>query len=301
MELNAAQPPPPPAKPPAGIRAIRFWDRALPFPLNRWVRSIGALVAMGCMAPQRRHSMDYLSIVHGKRCGWRCSWLHFSRFTDYLCDRVHSAWEPVLFEWADGEGKDFLSLIHRDGPLLLGTFHVGYSDLMGFFTEVFQKQIHMLRLKTGNGEDTESLRGSAGEFLKVIWVNHPEDTLFAIKDVLEKGGSVAMQCDRVQHASKLEAFEFFGERRLFPFSIYALSILFGTPVLFVIAGKPASKGKVPVHSSLPFFPDPGKSRKANHEAAKAHFQEVLRMLESLLREDPCLWFNFEPMNPIAKT
>jgi predicted LPLAT superfamily acyltransferase len=33
--------------------------------------------------------------------------------------------------------------------------------------------------------------------------------------------------------------------------------------------------------------------------ARAHFQDFLRQLESLLRKQPYQWFNFTPLNPSA--
>ena len=203
--------------PPWGFKVIRFWDKILPYPLDRWIKYIGALFAMLCMPAQRKHSRNYLSIVLGKQASFFNVWAHFGAFTIYLCDRVKAAFkEPIYFDWVEGNGEDFMKLINQDEAALLGTFHVGYSDLMGFFTEVFQKKIHMLRLRLENSEDTQRLESMAGDFLKIIWVNKVEDTLYALRDVIEEGGSVAMQCDRVQHASKLESFDFLGEKTAFP-------------------------------------------------------------------------------------
>jgi predicted LPLAT superfamily acyltransferase len=299
MEVNPQTPVHNPG-PPWGFRFIRFGDKLLPNPLNGWIKRIGALVALTFMVAQRRHSKAYLTQIYGGKTRFIHVWNHFSAFTFYLCDRVRAAFkEPILFDWVPGCGKEFVDLINKDDAALMGTFHVGYSDLMGFFTEVFKKKIHMLRLRLENSEDTQRLESMAGDFLKIIWVNQVEDTLYALKDVLQAGGTVAMQCDRVQHASKLEAFDFLGEKRLFPFSIYTLSILFQKPVIFVVAARAKGKERIPVVHSPIFFPD--KETKAeNIAAAKAHFQSVLNQLEALLKEDPYIWFNFEALNPVAK-
>lgn len=253
------------------------------------------------MHRQRTASREYLSAVLGRPPRWSESASQFHAFIGYLCDRVVSAFgQPVEFEWAPGHGAPFLELMKQDEPILIGTFHVGYSDLMGFFTSVFKKKIHMLRLRQSNSEDTERLEAFAGEHLNIIWVNEIENALFSLKSVVAEGGSVAMQCDRVQHASKLEYFEFLGAKRAFPFTIYWLSILFEVPVIFTMAGVRTNEhSRVPVHTSSIFRPRAG-ARRQNLDAARQHFQSVLKLLESLLNENPSIWFNFEPLNPIEK-
>lgn len=227
---------------------------------------------------------------------------HFEAFVHYLIDRTRTAFnKPVSFAWAEGYGASFEEIMQAPNPILMGTFHVGYSDLMGFFMRVFNKKIHMLRLRLGNSEDTDRLESLAGEFLKIIWVNQPQETIYALKEVISQGGSVAMQCDRVQHSSKLDTFHFLGAKRYFPVSIYSLSILFQAPVIFIIAGGKAGKdGKIPVYDSAIFRPEHA-SKQVNLQSAQEHFQSVLNLLEGLLRSHPQIWFNFEPLNPIEKT
>jgi hypothetical protein len=47
-----------------------------------------------------------------------------------------------------------------------------------------------------------------------------------------------------------------------------------------------------------FEPD-NSGKAANLARARIHFQEFLNRLESFLRKDPTLWFNFLPLNPPA--
>lgn len=287
--------------PPWGFKIIRFWDWILPQPLNRWIKEASGLVAMWVMPRQAKHSREYLREILGREPTFRERWKHFSTFAFYLCDRVKAAFRhPVPFRWYEGHGDAFTQLTRHDkSPILMGTFHVGYSDLMGFFTGVLGSRIHMLRLKVGNSEDTERLQRMAGDNLNIIWVNHMEDAIYSIKQVIQNGGSVGMQCDRIEYASRTEAFDFLGAKRLFPFTIYWISILFNTPVIFVIAARPDASGSTPVRTSTVFRPDPEADRKTRLQAAKLHFQEVIQLLETILSECPELWFNFEPLNPIA--
>jgi predicted LPLAT superfamily acyltransferase len=128
-------------------------------------------------------------------------------------------------------------------------------------------------------------------------VNEAENLLFALKDAVAAGGSVALKCDRVEFSAKTEAFEFLGARRVFPFTIYYLSLIFSRPVVLCV-GLPAGPGRSVVHSSPLFVPD-ATGKPANLARARLHFQEFLHRVEAMLRADPCLWFNFLPLNPPA--
>ena len=90
---------------------------------------------------------------------------------------------------------------------------------------------------------------------------------------------------------------FLGARRLFPFTIYHLALMFRRPVAFCV-GVPGAEGESLVHGSPVFEPDDGPKAE-NLARARAHFQGVLSHLESLLRAQPYFWLNFTPLNPVA--
>ena len=155
----------------------------------------------------------------------------------------------------------------------------------------------MVLQRVGNCDDVEILGAQFAEWVRFIWVNDAENLLFALKDAVNAGGSVALKCDRVDFSAKTEAFQFLGARRLFPFTIYHLSLIFRRPVVLSV-GLPLRPGHSIVHSSPLFCPDDA-GKVANLERARAHFQEFLARIEGFLREDPTLWFNFLPLNPVA--
>jgi predicted LPLAT superfamily acyltransferase len=95
----------------------------------------------------------------------------------------------------------------------------------------------------------------------------------------------------------LETFEFLGAQRSFPFTIYHLGILFQMPVTFCVSS-PDGPDQSEVHS-FPIFAPNGESKSINLQRARVHFQHVLSGIEALLRANPYLWFNFNPLNPVA--
>ncbi len=62
----------------------------------------------------------------------------------------------------------------------------------------------------GQRRRTHQLGRLFGEWIKFIWVNKPENLLFALKDAVASGGSsLAMQCDRLEFtAGATEYFQF---------------------------------------------------------------------------------------------
>ncbi len=246
----------------------------------------------------RRHSRDFLSTVLGRRAGLRDVWRHFYTYLEFLLLRLRIAKGAPSQCVLDPEYADeFEALMQSREPALFGTFHFGHSDLLGFLLARRGRRVAMVRLRVGNSGDTVMLKEHFGDAVTFIWVNDPDNLLFAMKTALERGDSLAMQCDRL-FSSRTQPFHFLGATRIFPFAIYHLAILFDRPVMFCI-GAPEGADGTRVRASPLFRPDPALSRDENIEAARRHFQAVLRRLESLVRKHPYDWFNFLPLNPVA--
>ncbi len=281
-----------------GYRFLCGCDAVLPEWLFRPLRWIGTAVALANMPAQRAHSRTYLAAVTGRVPSLGEVFRHFFAFEEFLMLRLRvargRAHRGDLAPDADG----FRALLASGEPALLGTFHVGHSDLTGFLLGPQEKRrVFMVRQRVGNSHDTEVLGARFAEWVTFIWVNEPENLLFALKEAIAAGGSVALKCDRLEFSAKTEAFEFLGARRLFPFTLYHLALIFGRPVVLSV-GLPASPGHSTVHSSPLFRPD-GAGKAANLARARAHFQAFLAQMEKFLRADPTLWFNFTPLNPPA--
>lgn len=281
-----------------GYRFVSVLDTILPEWIFRPLRQAGTWVALAIMPVRREHSRAYLALVLGREPRRRELFRHFFAAMDFLVLRLRVArGHPHRGELApDAEG--FRALLATGEPALLGTFHIGHSDLTGFLIgRQEQRRVFMVRQRVGNSHDTEVLGARFGAWISFIWVNDPGNLLFALKDAVAAGGSVAMQCDRFEFTSKTEAFQFLGARRVFPFTIYHLALIFRLPVVLSV-GLPDGPGKSIVHSSPLFRPD-DRGKSENLARAHTHFQEFLTRIEGFLHENPSLWFNFLPLNPPA--
>lgn len=279
-----------------GYRFLCACDAVLPEVLFRPLRWVGTWVALANMPQQRAHSRAYFTALDGRAPSlWRV-FQHFFAFQEFLMLRLRVArGQPHRGELA-ADASGFHELLRTGEPALLGTFHVGHSDLTGFLLgRQERRRVFMVRQRVGNSHDTEVLAAQFAPWITFIWVNDPSNLLFALKDAVAGGGSVALKCDRLEFSAKTEAFEFLGARRVFPFTIYHLALIFRTPVVLTV-GLPESPGLSRVRSSPLFRPD-DRGKAANLERARVHFQDFLRELERVLRDDPLLWFNFLPLNP----
>jgi predicted LPLAT superfamily acyltransferase len=297
LSVNSPAAPPRNPGPSWGFGFLRRADAALPRPVFDFLLGLGTWVAVAAMPGPRRASRAYLATVRGRPAAWTEVWRHFLEFmrTLMLIGRV-AAGQPYRCALAN-PGDGFAALMASGEPALFGTFHFGHSDLLGFMLGEFNRKVHMIRLRVENSTDLEQLAARRGGGISFLWVNEPQAMLFALKAAVQSGASVAMKCDRLGHSAKLEAFDFLGARRLFPFTIYHLAILFRRPVMLCVSVARGPSDSL-VHSS-PLF-EPGEDgRDAAFARARTHFQEFLHRVEALLREDPYRWFNFLPLNPPA--
>lgn len=304
--MNATPPRPAPAPLPSrnpgpswGYQFLRLADRVLPEVVFRPLRALGTGIALAGMPCQRRHSRDYLRVLLPRPPTWRDVFRHFFAFEESLMLRLRLAnGAAVPCDYA-ADATDFSRWIASGESMLLGTMHVGLSDMLGFqLGGLARGPVHIVRQRVGNSHDTEALAHRCGGAVRFIWVNDRTDLLFALKEAAQTGGVIALQCDRLEHSSRTEAFEFLGARRLFPFTIYHLALIFDRPVLLSV-GVAGDGRRSRLHSSPVFRRQPGEARADALRRARDHFQDFLRLVESLLRADPYCWFNFLPLNPPA--
>jgi predicted LPLAT superfamily acyltransferase len=281
-----------------GYRFLTAADQVLPRPFFEFLLGAGTWVSVAAMPGQRAHSRAYLRRILGREPAAREVWRHFFTFALALMRKLRAADGQPYHCTMDPGAESFGLLMSAGRPALLGTFHLGDADLLGFMLGHFRRRVYMIRLQVENSPEMQDLAREFGDCVRFIWVNETENLLFALKDAIQSGGSVAMQCDRPDYSAKLEPFDFLGERRLFPFTIYHLALIFRLPVIFCLGIPCATSAASVVHSTPAFEPD-DDTKSANLERAHAHFQEFLRQVEAELRRDPFLWFNFTPLNPLA--
>jgi len=260
----------------------------------------GTWIGLAGLPAQRAHSRAYLAVVLGRPPRLIEVWRHFFAFTEFLLRMLRVGRGATARRELTGEhAAEFQALLDSGRPALFGTFHFGCSDLLGYFLGERGRRVAIVRHRVDNSEETRRLGGRFGRNVSFLWVNDAPQLIFALKTAFDEGESLALKCDRLEFSAKAEAFEFLGARRLFPFTIYHLGLLFGRPVAFCTAVPGRGPDDLLVFASPVFEPDPAAGRDANLARARRHFQAVLAHLETLVRQNPLLWFNFLPLNPPA--
>jgi predicted LPLAT superfamily acyltransferase len=300
MVMSPASPLPRNPGPSWGYGFLLWAERWWPRWFFRLLLMAGTWIGVAFMPEQRAHSRAYLSVVLGRPPGPLDVWRHFFAFANILVLELRTGRGAALQCALEPENKAaFEALLGSDQPALFGTFHFGASDLLGYLLGERGRRVSIIRLRVGNSDDTRLLGQRFADRVSFLWINNPANLLFDLKAAIDAGESLALKCDRLEFSAKTEPFHFLGTRRLFPFTIYHLALLFGRPVVFCTAVPDASGNKLRVIASPVFAPDPTAGREANTQAARVHFQAVLAQLETLVRQNPLLWFNFLPLNPEA--
>jgi len=279
-----------------GYAFISFLERVSPGWFFGFILSIGTLVGMLCMGRQRRHSRDYHEALFGKKPGLRQQFRQFRAFMDALVIKLQAG-RGVLprFEYlAEADKGSFEQLMASGQQAFMGTFHVGYSDMMGCMLKTFDRRISLIRLRVGNSMDTDVLQKLFGDMVRFLWINEPDEFIFRLKQAVDDGETIGIQCDRTEFSSRTDVFEFLGARRRFPTTIYHMANLFKLPVAFAFTGRRSKDGVISVYTS-PIY-RPVEDRVESLKSAHAHFQGVLSDLERHLQQYPELWFNFLPLN-----
>ncbi len=294
MDVNGKEPRNP--GPSWSFALFRFGVRVLPLSLQYAGGWIGASVAYWRMPAQRNHSRAYLEAILQRPPLRREVWKHFYTFTLYLIAKVRAGVGKPVELVCEGSDREHAEILFGNDPMLLGTFHVGASDLLGFHIGETGRRVCMVRMRVGNSGDLDALAHSLGDAVRFIWVNDPGQLLLSLGEALRSSDTIAMQCDRIDHTGRKEVFDFLGKPRIFRTSIYRLAWLFKRKVIFCVAvrDKGIHRFRIRVY---PAFDGSGLDKKAHHMAAHRHFQGVLTWLDGLLKENPYLWFNFLPLNP----
>jgi predicted LPLAT superfamily acyltransferase len=276
--------------------AERWWPRWF----FRFMLRVGTWIGLARMPGQRAHSRAYLAVVFGRPARLIEVWRHFFAFADFLMLKLRAGeGAPVRCTLEPENEAAFEALLRSGRPALFGTFHFGGSDLLGYLLSERGRRVTIIRQRVGNSDDTRMLGERFAAQVSFLWINDPATLLFDLKAAIEAGESLALKCDRLEFSARTEPFQFLGARRVFPFTLYHLALMFDRPVVFCTAVPGMTGDELRVFASTVFTADPAAGRAANLALARVHFQAVLTQLEALVRANPYLWFNFLPLNPEA--
>ena len=193
MALKPDQPPAPPRNPGPrwGFAFLRRTDALLPRPVFDFRLGAGTWIAVALMPAERRHSRAYLATVRGRPAGLAEVWRHFFAFMQAMMLSLRVSRGEPYRSVAAPPVEPFHALMATGRPALFGTFHLGHSDLLGFMLGGINRKVHMIRLRVENSHDLDEIARQMGGAVSFIWVNEPAALLFALKEAVQSGASVA--------------------------------------------------------------------------------------------------------------
>lgn len=282
-----------------GFPFLAWVDRITPGGAFDVMLRLGAGIGMCLMPAQRQASRAYLTRVLGHDPGWRGPNRHFGEFALFLTEKLRLQRNilPRFKLMESPRTEAFLAFCQSGEQGLFGTFHIGHSDLMGCLLRDLGRDIAIVREEVSNSMDTDLMRKTFGGHLQFVFINDPMEFLYVLKEAVEEGRSLGIQCDRLMDRDRRETFQFLGMECLFPMTIYHLGHLFNLPICFAMAGGRDEDGAFFVDASTLYRP----SGRRPGAQARAHFQSVLELVEAHLRKFPYLWFNFAPFNTMEST
>jgi lauroyl/myristoyl acyltransferase len=137
---------------------LRAADRVLHRVLFDFLAGIGVWVAVLALRKPRRSSRRYLAAILGRPPSLLEVWRHFMAFTAVHLLRLRVA-SGRRHDCRPGSGCEaFAGLMASGRPALLGTFHIGSSDLLGFYLGRFRRHVHMVRFRLGRSQLPASAR-----------------------------------------------------------------------------------------------------------------------------------------------
>lgn len=275
-----------------------FAARVLPRVIQDIVAAIGSGIGCMLMPRQRQWSRHYLTALYGRQPTTADVFRHFHAFTRMLLAKVRSGNGQPVEIICEGDDRQRAAILFGDTPMILGTFHVGASDLLGFHIHATGRKVCMVRRAVDNSADIEQLTRVHDNAIGFIWVNDPTEMILSLRDALQSNATVALQCDRDEGSRGGDVFHFLGTKRVFRTSVYRLARLFNRRVLFCIAIPDSGYQRFRILSHH-CFDGSGLDDNNFRAAAHTHFQDVLHWLESILKQHPFQWFNFLPLNSPA--
>ena len=242
----------------------------------------------------RRASRDYLRRVRPS-ARWIDSFRHYRCFAMTILDRVFlQAGRLDLFA-IENEGGEIVEhyFAARESCLLIGA-HFGSFDMLRAIAEAKPGVDLRVLMHSAEAAKFDSVMRTLGKRNPAQAIALGQATsMLAVRDVIARGGIVALLADRSITGDRLASCDFLGSRASFPQGPFALAALLDLPVVLFCADW---RGGRRYAIRFERFPPPAMAARSLHTEGRrsydAECQAFARWLEARCRESPYNWFNF---------
>ena len=274
------------------LRVIVFLSLRVGRPVGRALLYPICLYFIAFAPSARQASVEYLTIVFGRRPTWTEVFRHFHVHASVLLDRFFLLARGVKGFELQIEGLDVIEAQKRrqQGCVLLGS-HLGSFDLLrGLAAEHKVAVKAMMDVDVSRKFNTilESVDGTAAD--DIIPLGQPT-SLIAAGQFLRRGGFVALLGDRAIGGDKLIDVSFLGKTARLPLGPLMLAAALKVPVIF-FAGLFVRDRVYRIHFEQCPEPPAGNPRSLSESDMRRWMQDYADRLERHCRQSPYNWFNF---------
>ncbi|MBL4692744.1 MAG: hypothetical protein JKY92_05385 [Magnetovibrio sp.] len=240
----------------------------------------------------RRHSAAYLSQVHAKPARLVDVYTHIWWFSATILDRVFFLTD--CFDEFDIQihNLDVLTkhLDQKQGCIMLGA-HLGSFEAMRCMASRQDNLSLKILMYPENSQRINSVINALNPKLaeSIIPLGHPQ-SMIAVKEWLDKGGSIGILGDRISIGEKVVPVQFLNAEAEIPQGPMILASVTGVPVImFTALYRGGRRYDILFHE----LSDGLRPARAERQAIIAHtLQDYADQLEVWCRMEPNNWFNF---------
>ena len=187
--------------------------------------------------------------------------------------------------------------------LIVANSHIGNFELAGYLFQMnlpdnnpfyaFRQQNRNFHIMVYGGE-TETIMSKRKQNLQndtVLFMQASDNMshLFALRDALQKGDIVSINCDRFEGSSKSITCSFLNGKADFPTSAFALAVHCDVPILSVFCMK---ESRNCYHLYFKMLDAETETNESSQEKIKKYVQSYSQTMEDILQKYPEQWFNF---------
>lgn len=275
-----------------GIRFVLLLTRLMGRAVTRFFLKFLAFYFTLFAGAARRASKRWLSTVTGRPAGFWQAWRHILTFAEVTLDRIYFVQGRHRDFTIECNGAEHLSEVQArgTGAILLGA-HLGSFEAMRAVSEASDLDLHILAHLDNSRMITAVLAQLNPAFhVGIIPVGNLDGVLNA-REVLARGGLLALLGDRVGINDKAVEVPFFGSPARFPTGPFILAAMLACPIYltFGLYHGGARYELICEPFSGPLTLPRGEARKA---ALVDVVERYARRLEFHARRVPGNWFNF---------
>jgi predicted LPLAT superfamily acyltransferase len=239
----------------------------------------------------RRASRHYFLRAKG-RYSWRDTYLQLLCFSRSLVDRVTILMGDSARFQVRPHGRETLyeAVGQGRGVIMLGS-HLGNFEVIKVLARnKMAVDVHIVAWFAGSQKIRATLDTINPEIARnIIDPTHP-NAIFAMREVIERGGILAILGDRTGIGEKQVPVEFLGETAYLPAGPYYMAAILGCPV-FCFFG--VRVGEYRYDTFVVKLAEQVKlARHQREQAARAYAQQYADLLGDKARAYPYNWFNF---------